>query len=125
MYAAWTSAPDLTTCVIATVIGFAAVAGALWQYSREPASAVELDAALRKVYIRRCGLFGRKVEERAFSEIAAVELEVGEHSEGGAIHRPVLRLRSGEQTPISMFWYQTRDPSEMVVARIEDFLNNT
>ncbi len=122
LYAALTSAPDPATRTVALVLGLAAVAAGGYQIWKEPASVVELDSSLGRASIRRWGPFGGRTRNVPLSSIAGAEVEVGEHTDGGAIYRPTLILASGERAPASMFWYQTREPSAAVVERLRSFL---
>ena len=101
-------------------VGFGVSAGALWWLGQSPASKVELDLTRSRVSVVRLGIFGRQVREFAFRDLESVEVEVGADSEGDTMWRPALRLRSGEQVPMSRLW--THDPRESheVVAAVAE-----
>ena len=122
IYLAWTAAPDPTTRWIAGAIGLGNLAGGLYMLRKEPASVVELDRAAGTLRLTRWGLFGRRREELPLAGATGAEIETSEHSDGGAIYRPVIVLASGEKRAVSLFWYQTEWPSAAVAERIGAFL---
>ena len=89
---------------------------------REPASIVEIDKAAGEVRICRWYPFGKRQRAYSVSAITGVEVEISEHSEGGSVYRPRLCFGKAEFVPVSMFWYQTREPSEAILKEIQAFL---
>ena len=64
-----------------------------------------------------------KSHARAYAQCrSAVEVEITEHSEGGSVYRPRLLFVKDEFVPVSLFWYQTREPSEAILREIQAFL---
>jgi hypothetical protein len=117
-----TAAPDWTTTVIGSVIGLGNIAGGLYMIKREPASIVEIDKAAGKVQICRWYPVGKRQKSYLLSALSGAEVEITEHSEGGVVYRPRLCFGKSEFVPISMFWYQTREPSEAILKEIQAFL---
>jgi hypothetical protein len=113
---------DALSRAIASGIGLAHIAGGAFLLWKDPASVVELDRPAERLRVKRWGLFGRRTEELPLSMATGAEVEVGEHTDGGAVYRPTLVLAGGEKRPVSMFWYQTEAPSASVAARINAYL---
>jgi hypothetical protein len=116
------AAPDTTTALIGSVIGLGNISGGLYMVKREPASIVEIEKASGEVRVCRWYPFGKRQRAYAVSAITGVEVEISEHSEGGSVYRPRLCFGKADFVPVSMFWYQTREPSEAVVREIRTFL---
>ena len=116
------AAPDTTTAIIGSVIGLGNIAGALYMIKREPASIVEIDKAAGEIRVRRWYPVGKRHKTYPLSSLSAVEVEITEHSEGGSVYRPRFCFDEGESVPLSLFWYQTREPSEAIQKEILAFL---
>jgi hypothetical protein len=116
------AAPDTTTAIIGSVIGLGNITGGLYMVKREPASIVEIEKTSGEVRVCRWYPFGKRQRAYSVSAITGVEVEIGEHSEGGSVYRPRLCFGKAEFVPVSMFWYQTKDQSESVVREIRNFL---
>ena len=82
-------------------IGVGVSLGALWWLARNPKTHVQLDLTRRHVQPVRIGLSGRQVRRLSFDDLEAAEVEQGSDSEGGAIWRPVVRLRDGQPVLLS------------------------
>ncbi len=117
-----TAAPDATTKLIGTVIGLGNIAGGLYMIKREPASIVEIDKASGEIRVCRCDPVGKRRKTYPLSSLSAAEVEITEHGEGGSVYRPRLRCGKDEFVPVSLFWYQTREPSEAILREIRTFL---
>jgi hypothetical protein len=117
-----TAAPDTTTAVIGSVIGLGNIAGGLYMIKREPASIVEIDKTDGEIRVRRWYPVGKRHKTYPLSAFSGVEVEITEHSEGGSVYRPRLSFDEDESVPVSLFWYQTREPSEAILKEIESFL---
>ena len=89
---------------------------------REPASIVEIDKAAGEVRVCRWHPVGKRHRTYPLSALSGAELEITEHSEGGSVYRPSLCLGTAEVVPVSLFWYQTREPSEAILKEIQSFL---
>jgi hypothetical protein len=118
-----TAAPDATTTLIGTVIGLGNIAGGLYKIKREPASIVEIDNAAREIRVCRWYPIGKRHKTYPLSALLAFEVEITEHSEGGSVYRPRLRFGKDEFVAVSLFWYQTREPSEAILKEIRSFLD--
>jgi hypothetical protein len=81
---------------------------------REPASIVEIDKAAGEIRVRRWYPVGNRRKSYPLSSLSAVEMEITEHSEGGSVYRPRLCFGKADSVPVSLFWYQTREPSEAI-----------
>jgi hypothetical protein len=117
-----TAAPDATTTLIGSVIGLGNIAGGLYMIKREPASIVEIDKAAGEIRVRRWYPAGKRQNTYQLSALSGAEVEITEHSEGGSIYRPRLRFGKNEFVPVSLFWYQSREPSEAILKEIHSFL---
>jgi hypothetical protein len=118
-----TAAPDATTALIGSVIGLGNIAGGLSMIKREPASIVEIDKAAGEIRVRRWYPVGKKHKTYPLSTLSGAEVEITEHSEGGPVYRPRLCFGDAEYVPVSLFWYQTKEPSEAIVKEIRTFLD--
>ena len=116
------AAPDTTTAIIGSVIGLGNITGGLYMVKREPASVVEIDKASGEIGVCRWYPFGKRQRAYSVSAITGVEVEISEHTEGGSVYRPRLCFGKAEFVPVSMFWYQTREPSEAILKEIQAFL---
>jgi hypothetical protein len=116
------AAPDTTTAIIGSVIGLGNITGGLYMIKREPASIVEIDKAAGEIRVRRWYPFAKRQKAYSVSAITGVEVEISEHTEGGSVYRPRLCFGKAEFVPVSMFWYQTREPSEAILKEIQAFL---
>jgi hypothetical protein len=100
-------------------IGLGVSAGALWWLGRSPATQAQLDLARRQLRLVRFGLNGRQVRHLSFDDLKSVEVEQGADSEGGAVWRLAVRLRSGDLVLLSELWSHDRagvETSAAVVA---------
>jgi hypothetical protein len=117
-----TAAPDLMTTLIGSIIGLGNIAGGLYMIKREPASIVEIDKTAGEIRVRRWYPVGKRHKTYPLSALSDVEVEITEHSEGGSVYRPRLCLGGSEFVPASLFWYQTKEPSEAILKEIQSFL---
>lgn len=117
------TAPDRTTALIVSIIGIGNIAGGLYMLRREPASILIFDPESDKLMVRRWYPTGKKDSFYHLSEVLSVEVETKEHTEGGHVYRPTLRLNESAAIPVSIFWYQTMQRSEEVTKEIGSFLN--
>ena len=85
-------------------IGLGVSLGALWWLARNPKTHVQLDLTRRHVQVVRIGLSGRRLRRLSFDDLETAEVEQGSDSEGGAIWRPVVRLRDGHRVLLSELW---------------------
>ena len=85
-------------------IGVGVSLGALWWLARNPKTHVQLDLTRCHVQLVRMGLSGRHLRRLSFDDLEAAEVEQGSDSEGGAIWRPVVRLRNGHRVLLSELW---------------------
>jgi hypothetical protein len=90
--------------VASIAVGLGVGTGALWWLRRSPATRIVLDPSRRRIQLVRLGLTGRKVEEFRFDEVGEVIVEHGKDSDGGAVTRPVARLKSGITIRLSELW---------------------
>ena len=118
-----TAAPDATTKLIGTAISLGNIAGGLYMIKREPASIVEIDKASGEIRVCRWYPVGKRHKTYPLSSLSGVEVEITEHSEGGSVCRPRLCFEKDEFVPVSLFWYQTREPSEAILREIRTFLD--
>jgi len=116
------SAPDKTTASIVSIIGIGNIAGGVYMIRREPASIIIFDPESDKLLVRRWHPTGRRDSFYPLSAVSSVEIETKEHTEGGHVYRPRLRISESEAIPVSMFWYQTMSRSEVVINEIQFFL---
>ena len=116
------AAPEWTTTIIGSVIGLGNIAGGLYMLRREPASIVEIDKAAGEVRVCRWYPIGKRHKTYSISALSGAEVEITEHSEGGPVYRPRICFGKAESVPVSLFWYQTREPSEAIVREIRTFL---
>ena len=122
LFLSLSAAPEWTTTIIGSVIGFGNIAGGLYMLRREPASIVEIDKAAGGVRVCRWHPLAKKQRAYTISALSGTEVEITEHSEGGSVYRPRLRFGKVEFVPVSLFWYQTREPSEAILKEIRAFL---
>jgi hypothetical protein len=116
------AAPDWTTTIIGSVIGLGNIAGGLYMLRREPASIVEIDKTAGEIRVCRWYPIGRRRQTYPLSTLSGAGVEITEHSEGGSVYRPRLCFRKAEYVPVSLFWYQTGEPSEAILKEIQSFL---
>jgi hypothetical protein len=116
------AAPDATTALIGSVIGLGNIAGGLYMIRREPASVVEIDKAAGEIRVRRWYPIGKRHKTYQLSALSSAGVEITEHSEAGSVFRPRLCIGKSEFVPVSLFWYQTREPSEAILKEIQSFL---
>jgi len=119
-----TAAPDATTTLIGSVIGLGNIVGGLYRIKREPASIVEIDKAAGEIRVCRWYPVGKRQNTYPISSLSGAEVDISEHSEGGSVYRPRLSFDEGESVPVSLFWYQTREPSEAILREILTFLSH-
>lgn len=117
------AAPDATTSLVGSIIGLGNIAGGLYMIKREPASIVEIDKASGEIRVCRWYPVGKRHKTYPLSSLSGAEVEITEHSEGGSVYRPRLCLGTTEFVPVSLFWYQTREPSEAILREIRTFRN--
>jgi hypothetical protein len=115
--------PDATTALIVSVIGIGNIAGGVYMLKREPASILIFDPESDKLLVRRWHLIGKKDTFYPLSAVSSVEVTMKEHAEGGHVYRPSLCLNESVAIPVSMFWYQTMQQSEVAINEIQSFLN--
>ena len=113
--------PNPTVAVVGGFIGLGNIAGGLYMMQREPASIVELDSDSNQVLVLRWGLLGRTASSYPLHTLLGAEIETTEHTDGGTVYRPGLRFSTSECIPVSLFWYQTSDSSQDVIANVERF----
>ena len=90
---------------------------------REPASIVVFDPGSDEVRVCRWSLIDKRETVYPISALSIAEVETTEHTDGGSVYRPRLRIWQSEAVPVSMFWYQTREKSEYIASEIRRFLN--
>jgi len=117
------NAPDKMTASIVSIIGIGNIAGGVYMIRREPASILIFDSETGNLLVRRWNPTGRRDSSYPLADISSVRIEMTEHSEGGYVYRPNLSLNESVAIPVSMFWYQTKQNSEMIMYEIRDFLN--
>ena len=117
-----TAAPEATTTLIGSIIGLGNIAGGLYMIKREPASMVEIDKGAGEIRVCRWYPISKRHKTYPLSALSGSEVEITEHSEGGSVYRPRLCFRKAEYVPVSLFWYQTREPSEAILREIQTFL---
>jgi hypothetical protein len=122
LFLSLSAAPDWTTTIMGSVIGLGNIAGGSYMLRREPASILEIDKASGDIRVCRWYPFGKRQRAYSVSAITGVEMEISEHSEGGSVYRPRLCFGKAELVPVSMFWYQTREPSEAILKEVQAFL---
>lgn len=118
----FTAAPDTTTTLIGSAIGLGNIAGGLYILKREPASIVEIDKGAGEIRVCRWYPIGKRHKTYPLSALSSSEVEITEHSEGGSVFRPRLCFGKSEFVPVSLFWYQTREPGEAILKEIQAFL---
>jgi hypothetical protein len=101
-------------------IGALGGAGTLWWLAMNPATRVWIDPGVRKVRLRRLWLTGRQTRTLPFDELEYVGVQGGQDSDGGAVWRPFIRLRSGEVVLLSWIWSHDRPGAEKAVAAVAD-----
>jgi hypothetical protein len=113
-----TNAADLKPWerVASMAVGVGVTTGALWWLWRSPATQVRLDLTRRKLEVVRFGISGRQVRRIAFDDLERAVVDQGADSEGGAVWRPAVRLRSGELLLLSELWSHDRAGVEESVA---------
>ena len=116
------AAPEWTTTIIGSVIGLGNIAGGLYMLRREPASIVEIDKNAGEIRVCRWYPVGKRHKTYPLSNLSSAEVEITEHSEGGSVYRPRICFGKADSVPVSMFWYQTREPSEAILREIQAFL---
>jgi hypothetical protein len=116
-------APDMMTTLFGSLIGIGNIAGGLYMIRREPASIVVFDPGSDEVRVCRWSLIDKRETVYPISALSIAEVETTEHTDGGSVYRPRLRIWQSEAVPVSMFWYQTREKSEYIASEIRRFLN--
>lgn len=117
------TAPDKKTALIVSIIGIGNIAGGVYMIRREPASILIFDSETGNLLVRRWHFTARRDSYYPLTNISSVRIEMTEHSEGGYVYRPSLCLNDSATIPVSLFWYQTKQKSEMIVSEIQYFLN--
>jgi hypothetical protein len=116
------AAPDWMTTFIGSLIGIGNIAGGLYMIRREPASIVVFDPGSAEVRVCRWYPIGKREKVYPICALSIAEVETTEHTDGGTVYRPRLRIGQSEFVPVSMFWYQTKEKSEDVASEIRRFL---
>jgi len=116
-------APGRMTTLVGSLIGIGNIAGGLYMIRREPASIVVFDPGSDEVRVCRWYPIGKRERMYPISALSIAEVETSEHTDGGSVYRPRLRIGQSESVPVSMFWYQTMEKSEDVASEIRRFLN--
>jgi hypothetical protein len=101
------AAPDWMTTFIGSLIGIGNIAGGLYMIRREPASIVVFDPGSAEVRVCRWYPIGKREKVYPICALSIAEVETTEHTDGGTVYRPRLRIGQSEFVPVSMFWYQT------------------
>jgi hypothetical protein len=101
-------------------IGMLGGAGILWWLGMNPATRVQIDPGSRELRIRRLGLMGRHTRALRFAELEYVGVQGGQDSDGGAVWRPFVRLRSGEVVLLSRIWNHDRPGAEKAIAVVAE-----
>jgi hypothetical protein len=117
------AAPDRMTTLAGSLIGIGNIAGGLYMIRREPASIVVFDPGSDEIRVRRWYPIGKRETVYPLTALSMAEVETSEHTEGGSVYRPRLRIGQLEFVPVSMFWYQTMERSHEVASEIRRFLN--
>ena len=115
-------APSRLALLAGSVIGIGNVAGGLYMIRREPASIVEVDRGSEEIRISRWTPAKTRRHAHPLSALRCADVETSEHTDGGAIYRPRLCLEGSSRIPVSVFWYQRKEPSEAIAREINDFL---
>jgi hypothetical protein len=103
--------------------GLVALATGIFYAWRSPLSIVRIDR--EALTVTRVGLVGRHVERVAVFEIAHLAVERSVDSEGGAIARPVARLRSGHLVVLSLLWRHDVAAVAILVKRLAAAVRTT
>ena len=90
---------------------------------REPASIVVFNPRSHEIRVCRWYPIGKRENVYPISALSIVEVETTEHTDGGSVYRPRLRIGQSEFIPVSVFWYQTMKQSEGIASEIRHFLN--
>jgi hypothetical protein len=115
---------SIAMTIFGAVIGLGNIAGGLSMLKREPASRIEFDAAAGTLRVVRWGFMGRRESSFPVSERASVDVETTEHTDGGKVYRPRLRLAASRAVPVSLFWYQSAAASRAAAEHIERFIRD-
>jgi hypothetical protein len=117
-----TNSPDLGPWerVASMGVGLGVTAGALWWLWRSPATQVELDLTRRQLKVVRFGISGRQMRRIAFDDLERAMVDEGADSDGGAVWRPAVRLRTGELLLLSELWSHDRAGVEESVAVVAE-----
>jgi hypothetical protein len=116
-------APDRMMTLVGSLIGIGNIAGGLYMIRREPASIVVFDPGAGEVRVCRWYPIGKRENVYPISALSVAEVETTEHTDGGSVYRPRLRIGQSASVPVSMFWYQTMEKSDHVASEILRFLN--
>jgi hypothetical protein len=103
---------------LAIGMGLAAVATGLWWAWQSPLSRIAIHHGGEYVQLTQFGLFGRRRQRTAFSEIHDVIVERESDNDGAMVVRPVLLLRDGRRVPLSALWRHDPKGIATVVATI-------
>jgi hypothetical protein len=106
--------------LMSVAIGVLGGGGTMWWLAMNPSTRVEIDAAGRQMRLRLLGLSGRRTRTVSFSELEYVGVQGGQDSDGGAVWRPLIRLRGGEIVLLSRLWSHDRSGAEKVAAAVAD-----
>ena len=101
-------------------IGVLGGAGTLLWLAMNPSTRVEIDPAGRRMQFRLLGISGRRIRTVRFSEVEYVGVQGGQDSDGGAVWRPLIRLRGGEIVLLSQLWSHHRAGVDQAVAIVAD-----
>jgi len=118
VYLSLSAAPSIPVAPVGTLIGLGNIAGGMYMIKREPASRVEIDSGSNRIRVCRWGIGGRKETVYPLGALTGADVETTEHTDGGTVYRPRLRLGGTGDVPVSMFWYQTEDASRKIAREL-------
>ena len=124
IYLSFTAGTTPAMMAAGAIIGLGNIAGGLYMIRREPGSRIDIDAGAGTVSVLRWGIAGRKRSSFPLGDLAGADVETTEHTDGGTVYRPRLRLTASRDVPVSLLWYQREAPSREVVSRVERFIKD-
>src|SRR6266498_2866762 len=92
-------APSRWAVFVGAVIGVGNIVGGLYMIRREPASIIELDEASRELRISRWTPVKTRRYAHPLSALRCADVEISEHTNGGAVFRPRLCLEGFAPIP--------------------------
>ena len=92
-----TNAPDRIATLVGSLIGIGNIAGGLYMIRRDPASIVVFDPGLDEVRVCRWYPIGKREKVYPISALSIAEVETTEHTDGGSVYRPRLRIGQSRQ----------------------------